>query len=44
MKKMITGIVIGAVIGGVVGSIANDDMYQIKRIIAKNGKKLAKMF
>lgn len=42
MKNWITGMLVGAVLGGVVGTIASDEIYDIKNMMMKKGKKLAK--
>ena len=42
MRNLITGVVVGAVIGGVIGTIASEEIYDVKNMIMKKGKKLAK--
>ena len=44
MKKLVTGVIVGAVIGGVIGTVASDEIYDIKNMIMKKGKKLAKKY
>ena len=44
MKNWITGILVGAVIGGVIGTIASDEIYDIKNMVMKKGRKLAKKY
>lgn len=42
MRNWITGVLVGAMIGGVIGTIASDEIYDIKNMVMKKGKKLAK--
>ena len=42
MRNLLTGVLVGAVIGGVIGTIASDEIYDIKNMMMKKGKKLAK--
>ena len=42
MKNLVTGVIVGAVIGGMIGTVASDEIYDIKNMIVKKGKKLAK--
>lgn len=42
MKNLVTGMIFGAVIGGVIGTMASDEIYDIKNMIAKKSKKFAK--
>lgn len=44
MRNLITGILVGAVIGGVVGTIASDEICDVKNMVMKKGKKLAKKY
>ena len=44
MKNLLTGVLVGAVIGGVIGTIASDEIYDIKNMVVKKGKKLAKKY
>ena len=44
MKNLVTGVLVGAVIGGVIGTIASDEIYDIKNMVVKKGKKLAKKY
>ncbi len=42
MKNLVTGMLIGAIIGGMVGTVASDEIYDIKRKVIKNGRKMMK--
>ena len=44
MKNLVTGVIVGAVIGGMIGTVASDEIYDIKNMIMKKGKKLAKKY
>ena len=44
MKKLMTGVMMGAIIGGIIGTVASDEIYDIKNIIAKKSKKIAKKY
>lgn len=42
MKSLITGMFVGAIVGGMIGTIASDEIYDIKNMMMKKGKKIAK--
>ncbi len=42
MRNLFTGMLIGAVIGGMVGTVASDEIYDMKKKIIKNSKKMIK--
>lgn len=44
MKNLVKGMFLGAVIGGVIGSVASDEITDIKNVIMKKSKKLAKKY
>ena len=44
MKNLMTGMLLGAMIGGIFGTIASDEIYDIKNLMMKKGKKLAKKY
>lgn len=44
MKNLITGMIIGATLGCIVGTVASDDICDMKNMIMKRGKKLAKKY
>lgn len=42
MKCWLSGVLVGAIVGGIVGTIASDEIYDMKNIMMKKGKKIAK--
>lgn len=44
MKKLVIGMTLGVVIGSVIGTIASDDIYDMKNMIMRKGKKILKKY
>lgn len=42
MRNLVTGMVFGIVVGSIIGTIASDDIYDMKNMLAKKGKKIMK--
>ena len=44
MKYFVIGMFLGSMIGGMVGTIASDEIYEVKKIAMKAGKKMLKKY